>query len=347
MDTVGTPRMQGDRPVLRPLTFIFALLLFVLILAILSSQWSGLTALIGFGVTILLAACVLGAFLGFLFAMPRVLTSAGNGADPAQDFDGTTTGQRLLRTNTNLERISDWLTTLLVGAGLTQLARAGEALEAFRLFVARGVRSANLPGTLLPGIAPLLLVAGFVLGFLFMYLYTRIEITRVFVLVEYELGLDRDAQRAIAGASLSIVRQSSDPATAAAIDKNPPPVLSPGSVSIDDGLDVMFNLLYRPEGYKRVITLSDQIANTAAAQRADYWFYRAAAFGQQLDACDAAGDQTGAEKARTKAMEAAERAVRIDPGYRNRLWMISNPNGPDNDLAKLREDPDFMALTGH
>lgn len=346
MDTVGTRQREVHQRVLRPLTVIFVLLLFVLILAILASQWSGLAALIGFGVAILVAAFELGAFLGFLFAMPRVLTSAGNGADPGQDLDGTTTGQRLLRTNTNLERISDWLTTLLVGAGLTQLARAGEALEAFRLFVARGVSSAKLPATLLPGIAPLLLVAGFVLGFLFMYLYTRIEITRVFVLVEHELGLDRDAQRAIAGASLSIVRQSSDSAEATTIDKNPPPVLSPGSVSIDDGLDVMFNLLYRPEGYKRVITLSDQIANTAAAQRADYWFYRAAAFGQQLDACEAAGDQAGVEKARTMAIEAARRAVALDPGYRNRLWMISDPDGPDDDLAKLRDDPDFRALTG-
>ena len=54
--------------------------------------------------------------LGFLFGVPRFLTSerAGGGSDPALPARG-------YLPNSNLEQVSDWLTKILIGVTLTQL----------------------------------------------------------------------------------------------------------------------------------------------------------------------------------------------------------------------------------
>jgi hypothetical protein len=72
------------------------------------------------------AALVVGVFLGFLFGIPRSLQTenssgthpkegAGTGAESNQE-----TPKPQYKANTNLEQISDWLTKILVGVGLTQ-----------------------------------------------------------------------------------------------------------------------------------------------------------------------------------------------------------------------------------
>jgi hypothetical protein len=74
------------------------------------------------------ASTVSGWLLGLLFGIPRSLarsqpvSTGGTGsssAPQAQAPDGSTPGGS--RVNTNLEDISDWLTKMLVGVGLTQL----------------------------------------------------------------------------------------------------------------------------------------------------------------------------------------------------------------------------------
>src|SRR5258708_423417 len=73
----------------------------------------------------------IGALLGFIFGIPRVPRSAASAAPQPQPAGGATGAastsappqdDRRLTTNTNLEDISDWLTKILVGAGLAQLA---------------------------------------------------------------------------------------------------------------------------------------------------------------------------------------------------------------------------------
>ncbi|GAA1986342.1 hypothetical protein [Kitasatospora viridis] len=67
---------------------------------------------LGAGVMISCATTVVGALIGFLFGIPHVLGSNAAAA-PAQSGQYTA--------NTNLEQVSDWLTKLLLGVGLTQL----------------------------------------------------------------------------------------------------------------------------------------------------------------------------------------------------------------------------------
>lgn len=69
-----------------------------------------------FGLLLALASVMVGVLVGFLFGIPRALQNAGTG--------GAEAGWGRYSTNTNLEQISDWLTKILVGVGLVELARA-------------------------------------------------------------------------------------------------------------------------------------------------------------------------------------------------------------------------------
>lgn len=70
--------------------------------------------LAAFGVAAMVAAAsfLAGALLGFLFGIPRALSSDAGAASAEHD--------RLIA-NTNLEQVSDWLTKIIVGATLVQL----------------------------------------------------------------------------------------------------------------------------------------------------------------------------------------------------------------------------------
>ena len=64
----------------------------------------------GYGGLLGLGAIAIGGLLGFLFGIPRTIQSNEKTRDEFRQV-----------VNTNLEQISDWLTKILVGVGLTQL----------------------------------------------------------------------------------------------------------------------------------------------------------------------------------------------------------------------------------
>jgi len=101
-----------------------------------------------------------GGLLGFLFGIPRTLQQDD---DDAQKVIG-------YRANTNLEQISDWLTKILVGVGLTQLAKIPDALKDAADFVTQGV--SGFEGIQAFAISVLLFYA--LCGFLFGFLWTRL-----------------------------------------------------------------------------------------------------------------------------------------------------------------------------
>lgn len=156
-----------------------------------------------------LAALVAGGFFGFLFGLPHVDTNAaGQAAQPAASGptpSGAATaatgspaatsqtaggaGSSPLATpatdpatpgsgvslSTNLQQVADWLTKLLLGAGLTQLGRFPHG--AYVLF--HGMAAALSGSTTVSGeavavagaIASYFAIAGFVLGWLSTYLF--------------------------------------------------------------------------------------------------------------------------------------------------------------------------------
>jgi hypothetical protein len=73
---------------------------------------------LGVGMLTAVAALLSGCLIGFLFGVPRVVSSGQARLDPnAPSSDYTP--------SSNLSEVSDWLTKLLLGAGLVQLTRLG------------------------------------------------------------------------------------------------------------------------------------------------------------------------------------------------------------------------------
>ncbi|WP_147306424.1 tetratricopeptide repeat protein [Methylovirgula sp. 4M-Z18] len=131
------------------------------------------------------AGVIFGGFMGFIFGIPRILrqgydqTPKTSGTEPSGTGSQGNNNRALpaFAGNTNLEEISDWLTKIIVGLGLTQALNIYHEVltqaSAFQHSAMQGVPGAS---------AFLLIIATSTLvgGFLFFYLETR---TRVMLLL--------------------------------------------------------------------------------------------------------------------------------------------------------------------
>jgi hypothetical protein len=118
------------------------------------------------------AATIAGAFLGFLFGIPRSLASTAASL-VEQSQAGTKT---IVMPNTNLEQISDWLTKILVGVGLTQLQSLPKIFSDLSTSLA-----ALLPNVPAGGIVTLASIIAFLLaGFLWAYFESRTALMPLF-----------------------------------------------------------------------------------------------------------------------------------------------------------------------
>lgn len=98
------------------------------------SHWTYL----GVGVLISLAAFVAGCVVGFLFGIPRAVSSGELRQNKAA---GAAAGSSGLGASTNLAEVSDWLTKLVLGAGLVELTRLGPPIGKLIDAVAVGLYS--------------------------------------------------------------------------------------------------------------------------------------------------------------------------------------------------------------
>ncbi|MGV9265568.1 hypothetical protein ACWDRR_13010 [Kitasatospora sp. NPDC003701] len=136
---------------------------------------------LGGGLVVAGASAVLGGALGFLFGVPRV--RGGSGGEPQGSY----------APNTNLEQVSDWLTKVLLGVGLTQLGSLGERLHQLGAALAPALGGEE-------GAAPFaaaLVLHFLVLGFLTGWLVTRLALPQVLSDADQALdlflaGQDRD-----------------------------------------------------------------------------------------------------------------------------------------------------------
>ncbi|AUY50355.1 hypothetical protein C2142_17050 [Streptomyces sp. CB01881] len=138
---------------------------------------------LGGGLVVAGASVVLGGALGFLFGVPRVRGGAGPNGEPHGSY----------APNTNLEQVSDWLTKVLLGVGLTQLGSLGERLH--RLGTALAPALGGDEGAVPFAVALVLyfLVSGFLAG----WLVTRLTLPQVLSDADQALdlflaGQDRD-----------------------------------------------------------------------------------------------------------------------------------------------------------
>ncbi|MER6304086.1 hypothetical protein ABT247_31685 [Kitasatospora sp. NPDC001539] len=143
---------------------------------------------LGGGLVVAGASTVLGGALGFLFGVPRV---KGGSGEPQGSY----------APNTNLEQVSDWLTKVLLGVGLTQLGSLGERLHQLgtALAPALGGGDAAVP------FGAALVLYFLVLGFLAGWLVTRLALPQVLTDADRALdlflaGQDRDRHGDTVGA---------------------------------------------------------------------------------------------------------------------------------------------------
>jgi hypothetical protein len=139
-----------------------------------AGAWQGFFIALSVGLLIAGAAAFVGGTLGFLFGIPRTLQREGgqtNGEPGSTGVATTSSDSRIgYRANTNLEQISDWLTKILVGVGLTQIRELRAGLVSLSAFAAQGLGAP--PHNQVFALALLSYYA--VLGFLFGYLWTRL-----------------------------------------------------------------------------------------------------------------------------------------------------------------------------
>jgi hypothetical protein len=133
------------------------------------------------GCLIAIACLLVGVLLGFLFGIPRTLqqgdhlNNSASTADPPSAKD-TARRRRTYQVNTNLEEISDWLTKIIVGVGLTELRSVPRLLSALVAYFAPGL---GLPPKARV-VAAALIIFYLVCGFLAGYLITRLFLAGAF-----------------------------------------------------------------------------------------------------------------------------------------------------------------------
>ncbi|HTO68203.1 MAG TPA: hypothetical protein VMM15_43855 [Bradyrhizobium sp.] len=141
-------------------------------------------AVMGANLLVGMAAAAAGAVLGFIFGIPRTASSPDQ--PPAVDAAGKPLprARSMLSTNTNLERISDWLTTLLIGATLVQIKDIASWVGGLGKNLLKAGDVAN------DAIVPIIVILFFCLGFLGVYLITRLYVTSAFGQVGIDTGTE-------------------------------------------------------------------------------------------------------------------------------------------------------------
>jgi len=144
-------------------------------------------ALQQFDVFILTIACIaLGFFVGFLFGLPRVVQKERdtNGVMAASS-DQKDNGSSRLLFNTNLEKVSDFITTSIISLSLANLQNFPSFFSSAVNFVASGIDHSVNDGNIQPAHSAKLIAASILIyfvttGFLYGYIVTQTRIAREF-----------------------------------------------------------------------------------------------------------------------------------------------------------------------
>lgn len=120
------------------------------------------------------ASYTIGNVLGFLFGIPKTIQSQRDSVSMKKD----TTYQ----VNTSLEQISDWLTKMIVGAGLVEFKN----IAAFIRDISKEISSGIGPGNAQPIIISSI-ICFMILGFFVTYLSTRLYIANALAAANAEL----------------------------------------------------------------------------------------------------------------------------------------------------------------
>jgi tetratricopeptide (TPR) repeat protein len=140
------------------------------------------------GAVIALASAAVGGLFGLLFGVPRALagsptftntqpaTVPAAASTSASSSSPTTASAGGYGANTNLKQVSDWLTKLLLGAGLTQLPRVPSGLKSLGSFLGPGLGG----GSGASSFAAALVIYSLLIGFFLAFLAARLKLGAAF-----------------------------------------------------------------------------------------------------------------------------------------------------------------------
>ena len=167
------PRKVGDKIQRGVLIVVIVLIVSMVVVAIMLAMathdgGAGVTSFVLFA-----AAAAIGAGLGFLFGLPRarIADLAGDGTAPAPT--PVTKASTYYLTNSNLIKVSDWLTTIAIGLGLVNLGKIGPAVRDLGHALHAPLGNAAYSGAVGVGVLIVGLLAGFILDYLWVSIRVR------------------------------------------------------------------------------------------------------------------------------------------------------------------------------
>jgi CheY-like chemotaxis protein len=156
------------------LPMLFALLVmgFIGILIYALASADSFLSIVSVGTMVAGASLLVGGFFGFLFGIPRTLVyDRLPSVDKAKNSDEDGRPLPEFDPNTNLEQISDWLTKILVGVGLTQLGKIPLKLQQAANTIEAGLGSAPQNHVFALAILIYFPMCGFFVGYLWARLF--------------------------------------------------------------------------------------------------------------------------------------------------------------------------------
>lgn len=159
-----------------------------------AETWNAWASIIAFGAATAGASIFVGGLVGFLFGIPRRLQQQ---EDPkpdqrqAEQSGEATAKAAVYGANTNLEQISDWLTKILVGVGLTNLSGIAGLLSTAGIVAKPGF--GGFPSS--DAFAIINVIYFSVGGFLLGYLATRLYLGQALTAAERTYSLQRQLSK--------------------------------------------------------------------------------------------------------------------------------------------------------
>ena len=308
------------------------------------SGWSNGLALFCHSGMLSLAFAALGALVGFLFGIPKTQQpDKGTGKDSAS----SSAQASQIKPNTNLEEVSDWLTKIILGAGLTQLMRVPEKIKNIGWYFENDFHGSKL-------LPEAMAVHSAILGFFIAYLITRLFLTGAFA--DADRATDASVALALRQSDNQLDRQDYGDATVTLES-------AMGSIGPETPPETRLLLYERltnaalyepaPGSFQKVIKYFNQFTQQEATPpTARLYVNLACAYGQQyewLTKTQQPPDPGSLQQTRNLALDAVRNALKSDPNSKTILRLVWDPNATkivdeENDLQSFYKDPEFKSL---
>lgn len=173
----ANPRSSGDKAQ-RAVAFLAMGFLIGMVVVSLILAWStpGAGAAHGSGVALtafllFIAAAAVGAALGFMFGLPRARFADRLDSASATGAAPPSPASTHYLANSNLIKVSDWLSTIIIGLGLVNLGALIPAIASVAVALQEPLGGESYSGVV--GVS--VLIAGALIGFVLVYLWTALR----------------------------------------------------------------------------------------------------------------------------------------------------------------------------